>query len=668
MILTRLRRVGAVAGPILLALGAWCCQAPEPAPRLLVLGIDGMDAQLLERLMAADRMPHFQALARRGGYARLQTTTPPQSPVAWATFITGLDPEGHGIYDFLHRRPEELTPFLSTSAKGASGQMERLVRGTPFWDILGESGIPSTLFKVPSNFPPGGGTEGLLFGLYTDACPVRAFAGMGTPDILGTYGTFTYYTEGPYQVPEYLENGGQPLPPGGELEVPGGRVLSVHLENGRAQLPILGPELGGETFGAAAEIFLDREHETAEIVVGPHRLLLRVGEWSAWVRIDYGRQSYHLAHLTGIARYYLKAAAPHLQLYMTPVNIDPASPAMPVSAPAGAADELQQATGLYYTQGMPDDTKALDAGVFDYDDFLAQAALTRAERRRQMHYELDRFEEGLLFFYVHSIDQVSHMLWSASQPSHPGYRPALAPYGRAIEDLYLEMDELLGEALGNLDENATVVVMSDHGFAPFERAFNLNAWLAREGYLSISLAVPLEEAHLLMDGDVLWEQTRAYGLGLNALYLNLRGRERRGMVDQSERDALLDELERGLLALRDPEDGRPVVREVHRPDRSRADQPALTPDLLIGYARGYRASGETAIGQLGAAVLKDNLSPWSGDHCMAAEEVPGILLSSVPLAPGQHHLRDLPVSVLAFYGVAWPAAMSGHAVWAEGAF
>ena len=641
----------------LLGLLPWGCRSGPPPGRLLVLGIDGMDPQILRTLMTEGRMPHFEALTRRGGFSPLQTSAPPQSPVAWSSFITGLDPQEHGIFDFVHRDPASLTPFLSTARRGESGQLELQRRGRPFWEILADRGISTTIFKVPGNFPPSQPAWGFANLPFFCPCDVRSFSGMGTPDMLGTYGTFTYYTEGPYTVPAHLEGRGTRLVAGGELAVPGGKIIGVQLENSWAQLPIHGPV---QTHFA---IYLDRQHQTAEIVLGQQRLVIQSGEWSPWIAIDYGRKPYSLEHLQGIARFYLRAAAPSLQLYLTPVNIHPGNPAMPISTPPEAAEELHQALGPHYTQGMPDDTKALEAGVFDYGEFLRQDALALGERRRQLRYELGRFAAGVLFFYIPSLDQVCHMLWRAWAPEHPGYQAAFAPYQRAIADQYMAMDDLLGEAVEMLGADADIIVLSDHGFAAYERSFNLNSWLAREGYLALAPQVSLDQAHILNEDHVRWEQTRAYGLGLNALYLNIKGREQYGTVRPQARASLLDELSQNLLALRDPADGRPVVKKVYRPG-PRAD-PGLAPDLIIGYARGYRASGATAIGQLSSAVLQDNFSPWSGDHCMAAEEVPGVLLSNKPLKPIPHHLRDIPVSILAHYGLARPAAMSGHSIWED---
>lgn len=633
--------------------------ASEKAPRLLVLGIDGMDPVLTQQLLDEGKMPNFARLAVEGGFEPLGTSVPPQSPVAWSTFITGLDPDGHGIYDFVHRLPEQITPFLSTSRE-TEGAMELLRRGTPFWAILAEAGVPTKVFKVPANFPPGGHIN---CAFHSGCAEHIAYAGMGTPDILGTYGTFSYYTEGRYTVPDHLENGGAQLANGGQLDIAGGRIVHIELDRGKVRLPIVGPSVGEHAFSAEFTLYVDRENEVAEIELDGQRLVLQVGEWSDWLRVDYGRKPYGLDRLTGICLFYLKRTRPQIELYMSPVNIDPENPVMPVSRPMEAAAELSRAAGLYYTQGMPDDTKALEAEVFDYADFLAQDALALAERRRHLRHFLADFEQGMAFFYVHSLDQLCHMLWRTADADHPGYRAEWAPYSGAITAQYAEMDRLLGEARQLLGDDAAIVVMSDHGFAPYARAFHLNTWLVQEGYLVPQADVEERPMHVTSPGHIDWEQSRAYGLGLNSLYLNQWDREGRGIVEEMDRDALLDELGQALLEISDPVGGHQVVKEVYRtnPPAAYAD---TAPDLIIGYSRGYRSSGLSAVGQLTDNVIEDNLSAWSGDHCMAADEVPGVLFSNLPLGQGGKHLRDLPVSILRYYGLESHAQMRGRSIWA----
>jgi len=160
-----------------------------------------------------------------------------------------------------------------------------------------------------------------------------------------------------------------------------------------------------------------------------------------------------------------------------------------------------------------------------------------------------------------------------------------------------------------------------------------------------------------------WSHSRAYGLGLNGIYLNLKGRERDGIVDPADRDALLREISEKLLAVRDPADGKPVIKRVYRADEVYAGPYAASaPDLIVGYYRGYRASWATTQGDLEEQVLSDNDSAWSADHCIAADEVPGVLFSNRPIDREDPALVDLAPTILNVFGMATPPEMTGRSV------
>ncbi len=167
--------IGVVASVAFLASGMVACgsksAAADSGKKVIVLGFDGLDYELTQRLMAEGRMPNFSRLADAGGFAPLETSVPPQSPVAWSNFITGMDSGGHGIYDFVHRDPETMLPYLSTSKTEdagrilevgkyefplSGGEVELLRHGTPFWEVLEDHDIETTIIRIPANFPPSG--------------------------------------------------------------------------------------------------------------------------------------------------------------------------------------------------------------------------------------------------------------------------------------------------------------------------------------------------------------------------------------------------------------------------------------------------------------------------------------------------------------------------------
>jgi predicted AlkP superfamily phosphohydrolase/phosphomutase len=610
--------------------------------RVFVLGFDGLDYDLTRQLMAAGRLPAFARLASQGTFAPLGTTIPPQSPVAWATFITGLDPGGHGIFDFIHRDPRTMEPYLSTSKTEAGGRtlklgrwqfplsggkVELLRQGQPFWDVLEKRGLKTTIVRMPANFPPSGRAT-------------RELSGMGTPDIVGTYGTFSFYTSEPFAF--------------GGRQLSGGTVRVVDVEEDAVRSTLEGPDnpflVKPEKVQAPFTAYVDASRRFVKLVVGDQERLLAVGEWSDWVPVDF--ELIPSQSLRAEARFYLKQLDPYFAMYVSPLNIDPLAPALPVSTPGGFASELARATGRFYTQGMPEDTKALKTGVFTTDEFLAQARGAAAENVRQYEYVLDGFDGDLLFYYFGNVDQVSHMLWRARDPEHPAYDPTRdKPYANVIEDLYVGLDAIVGHTLARLDPGDLLVVMSDHGFTSWRRAFHLNSWLRDQGYL-----VPIDPARTDDPGyfdNVDWSRTRAYALGLNGLYINVKGREKTGIVDPAQREAVAAEIAHKLVATIDPATGQPAVAKVfRREDVFRiAGHEDIAPDLIVGYAKYTRSSDASALGAVAPQVIVDNTDPWSGDHCMDPAVVPGILLTSRALKKPAASLQTLAAAILAEFGV-----------------
>jgi predicted AlkP superfamily phosphohydrolase/phosphomutase len=397
------------------------------------------------------------------------------------------------------------------------------------------------------------------------------------------------------------------------------------------------------------EAHVDADGTAVTLVVGDETRVLKVGEWSDWVPVSLPLAP--LSNLPGEVRFLLKGLRPYFELYVSPINLDPQDPALPISTPDGFAAELADATGRFYTQGMPEDTRGMNAGVLSADELLAQARITAGENLRQFDYVLGRFTRGLLFYYFGHVDQVSHMLWRARDPAHPAYDAAAdGRYQHVIDDLYVQMDGVVGRTVAALRPEDLLVVMSDHGFAPWRRAVNLNSWLRDQGYLAVT-----SDRAALTPGlaGVDWTRTRAYAVGLNGLYVNTQGRESGGIVPAAAREALAREIAGRLQATIDPATGQPAVthaavREDAYPSRQ---HPELAPDVVVGYARGTRVSSDSALGVVAADVFSDNREAWSGDHSMDPAHVPGVLFTSRPLQRPAEGLRDLAGAILAEFGV-----------------
>lgn len=638
-----------------LALAAGCgrggtSKSSSELQRMIVLGIDGMDPTLLEQFMAAGRMPNCRKLKETGSFQRLETSIPPQSPVAWSNFISGTNPGGHGIFDFIARDKQTMLPYHSTARlepagkpwqlgsiviPSGSAKIQNLRQGATFWNELERAAVDCTIFRIPANFPPSEGDATTL-------------SGMGTPDLQGGYGSFTYWTD----APETRTH-----------DVPGGQIERVRLEDHRVTCRLLGPynEFSPKEEQAVIEfeVARDPEHAVAKITIQDQTLILKQGEWSDWVVVRFDLLSFAVS-VTGICRFYLKSVRKPFALYVSPINIDPANPSVPLSTPSNYSKQLAQELGYYYTQGMIEDTNALSAGVLEPNEYRQQALFVHEERLRCYERELNRFQNGFLFFYFSTLDLNSHVFWRAIDPGHPQYSKQLAEsQGDFIGTLYEKVDNAVGQAMEKIGPDGWLLVMSDHGFGSFRRQFNLNSWLLDNGYLRTSRPPNRDGSAGFQNVD--WKRTRAYGLGINSLYLNRQGREAFGMVTETQAERLTRELISRLEAVTDPQTGGKVIAKVHRASEVYSgDHTGDCPDLIIGYERNYRASWETILGGFPREHVSDNMNAWSGDHCIDPSFVPGVLLSNRKLPAGKPKLEDLAPTILTAFGAAVPPSMTGR--------
>ncbi len=395
--------------------------------------------------------------------------------------------------------------------------------------------------------------------------------------------------------------------------------------------------------------------------MGDSEIVLAEGEWSEWINIEFEMIPL-LKSVKGICRFYLMETVPHLRLYVTPVQIDPVNPEMPISTPPEYSREVAEATGLYYTQGLPDDTSALENEFFTDDGYVQQSDFVLQERLDQLGAELDRFaelDEGFLFFYFNSPDQVCHMMWRNMDHDSPTYAASDHRHEHRIRDVYAELDAALGVAVDRAGPGAVIMVMSDHGFAPWNRAFHVNTWLYDNGYLVLEDGRKPQDVDMLLGVD--WGRTRAYAIGINGLYINLAGREKEGIVQPgTEQEQLLAELKSELEKVIDPLDGRQAIKTADRSDQVyHGDMISIGPDIVVGYYRGWRGSNESAMGKIPDTQFEDNMLKWSGDHCIAASEVPGILMANRPVRRDNPSLLDMAPTILRLFGIEPPQEMVG---------
>jgi predicted AlkP superfamily phosphohydrolase/phosphomutase len=603
--------------------------------KMIVLGIDGMDPQFLAAHWSS--LPNLNKLRTEGDFKPLETTIPPQSPVAWSSVTTGMDPGGHGIFDFVHRNPTTRMPMSSmaeaTSAAHtitigpyvipiSSGEVKTMRAGRAFWQMLGDRGVAATVIRMPANFP-------------AVDCEQESLSGMGTPDLRGTARTYTFYTDDP------AEN---------RKAVSGGEIVKVKVERGRATLPVAGPPNTLRTDQATTYVNViadvDPTENAARLSLDSQRAVLRNGEWSEWFHASFplipGVKS-----ASGIFRVYLQQTHPYLRVYVSPINIDPADPALPISTPAKFSKSLNDAVGPFYTEGIAEETGAYRAGIFSRAEFLTQSRKVLSDSMRLFRRELDRFQDGLLFYYFSSVDQNAHMLWGR--------------YDDDLLEIYKAIDTAVGEAMQKAGSDTKLMIVSDHGFARFDRAVHINTFLMHNGFLALDDPKNVGDDDLFVHVD--WGRTVAYAVGLNGVYLNLEGREDGGIVPPVDRQMILDKIAARLKEFKDPANGENVVDTVYFSETAfQGKNLKYAPDILVGFRRGYRASWQTALGAVPKDTVEDNTQAWIGDHCMASHLVPGVILSNRKIAAAKPGLVDIPTTILGEFGISNSPGMIGRSV------
>jgi predicted AlkP superfamily phosphohydrolase/phosphomutase len=616
--------------------------------RLIIVGLDGQDPKLTDRFMREGVLPNFKKLAKTGCYTRLKTTYPSVSPVAWSSFSTGTNPSRHNIFDFLDRDRRTYLPVLSSARVGRvrrfltigryripleRPELRLLRKSKPFWATLGEHDVWSTILRIPVTFPP-------------DRFYGAELSAMCVPDLLGTQGTFLLFT----------------TRPSGARFKEGGLRVQVRIEGDSIETTVSGPEntyvAGSPPLQVPLRVRLDRAGRTAQADLNGTRFELVPGRLSDWVTLRF-RAAPGIT-VTGITRLLVIEMDEHFSLYMSPINIDPERPAMPISHPSYYATYLAKRIGAYATLGLAEDTWALNEGVIDEATFLQQVYDIDRERQAMFFSALDRLRRGSLVCVFDATDRIQHMFWRYLDTGHPAARGRKSsPHGDAVKQLYVHNDALIGRVMAQLGDDDVLMVISDHGFSSFRRGVNLNSWLRQEGYLVLKEGAD-PRAEWLRDVD--WPATRAYCLGLTGMFLNVKGREASGAVTSgAEATRLKAEIIGKLNGLRDAERNEIGIREVFDTSALYAG-PYLenAPDLLVGYNAGYRTSWDCATGVVEGPVFEDNVKAWSGDHCIDPRLVPGVFFCNRKIEARDPSLIDIAPTALRLFGVEPPSYMDGR--------
>lgn len=759
-------------------------QASVEKPRVLVLGFDGADATLTQQYLAEKQLPNLARLAEQGAFAPLMPTNPAQSPVSWATISTGLGPGNHGIFDFLARSVDGPagsgpsiqiglvdvgeSPVLSRASRGglvfALGALGCLIgaagswfvlgarnrawrrggrlqaaaclpaailattgmvalewvplklpsvtnhrNGEPFWQTFDHAGVRCVALEAPVSFPADHMDHG--------AC----LAGLGVPDVAGTWGIFSIWTDDA-ELSATSETGGE-----GFFVPPGSQQFDMVLKGPKNPVPDKQRQAADLAEARRIEqtrrISYDmtqagrRESETREALLRwtrnltatlPVRIergsratvtlqdgsevVLEEGKWTDLLPVKFAANP--LLHVAARVQLCLAEAGAAgdgkgswrpFRIFVAPVQFDPLDvpPNLPLSSPHGFAGDIADDIGPYSTLGWPELTGPVKDDWLADSLFIDHTYRIMARREDKLKDRIARDDWDCLFAVFTETDRVQHAMWRHIDPLVPRYDAQQAElFGGEIPRIYREMDRIVGAAMEAVSKGrpTQVIVISDHGFAPFRRGVNLTNFLRAKGYQSVVGAGgaggaggaevgQLFDKSTIWFKDVDWSRTVAYGMGLGNIYLNRKGREPSGIVTAEQAPAILASMSEDLLALRDVH-GEKVVRHVYLgADIFKGERASEAPDLIVGFERGYRVSWQASLGNVervdgmgvtadpAAGIITDNVFRWSGDHCSVDPElVKGIWFSSMPIATDREpRVEDVGPTVLGLFGLKPPA-------------
>ena len=603
--------------------------SPSP-PRAIIIGFDGLDPRIVQSLIQHNRLPNMRRLMESGTFIELQSTIPPLSPVAWSSLITGVNPGKHNVYDFLRRDPMsyKILPALAASddfvhpQRNGKGNIRLYRKSTPFWHLLSKASIPLFVFRVPATFP------------VEPFDNIRLLAGMGIPDLRGTQGLFTCFEAG-LQSPVTTQNGER---------------IPLKLRKGCLEGVLSVKKDADNEWTVNISLKPESNSNNVRLSLPGCSIVLKPRVFSEWIRIPF-RKGFSTFY--GIARFCLLSGFPDARLYVTPLHIDPSRPVIPLSVPGRYSIELAKEHGLFGTLGMAEDTGALMDGVLNPDLFLKQTYNLQTERENIFLDEIRQTPDGFCMGVFDFTDRIQHMFFGGDANDYPWDKNQ----SDIIAAAYERADEFLGNVLTATDNKSLVFVLSDHGFERFKKGFNLNTWLQQNGLL----ATTSDNKEEYLQG-IDWTATKAYAFGLNSLFLNRIGREGKGIVSDAEAESLIRFISENLLKIKDPETGLAVISNVYSA-RETFHGPYLenSPDLIVGYAPGYRVSWQSGRGGVGRDLFEPNNTPWAGDHCMDPKHVPGVFLSNHKFnTQKQPHLTDIAPTILSAFNIPVPDYMDGQ--------
>lgn len=620
---------------------------PQPArERVVIIGVSGVDPDWVDRWRRD--LPNLDGLISGQSVSGIDTTVPAQAAVAWTSFATGTSPGKHGVYGLISRDPATYRPvpgaidYLDATFDasgvliGAPAAFNQR-KGRTFWQMASSSGHRVKLLFVPYAYPLDEGER------------VEALAGEGLPDLRLTNSTFTLF-------------GTDLTEAQATADVPGGDL--VRLEGaGPYTADLVGPASASGAWSKVPVSVSVVGADKVSVEVGGGRVEGRVGAFTDWVSLSFPLSSTVTAK--GRVRFFPVQVGERTRIYASPVVADPRDPSLQVAAPAAFGKEVFDTYGDWKALGWSADTAALSSDLVPESLFALDLKDTLSRRVNIVLGELGRRDAELVVAVLSGADLASHMFMRLNDPSHPAYNAELAAtYGSLVKDVYVQLDDAIGEIKKGLKQGDTLIIVSESGFQSFRREFQVNTWLLENGYLKLAPGVVRSDDNAVSLEQVDWKKTSAYAVGGGYIYLNVKGREAQGTVPPARARALAAEIATKLPQVRDGRD-QVISRVLIGEDLYRGEAASSAPDLVLTFLDGYQPGRATALGKIPMELFSDNKRRWSGDHAASdPSDVPGFLVTTLSAPPKAPRIVDVGPTALALLGVLPPVDCDGRS-WVE---
>ncbi len=536
--------------------------------------------------------------------------------------------------------------------------------GDSFWTTAAQAGIRTKVLFAPIAFP----AEKLSNG--------KLLCGFGVPDLCATNGTW-FFCSTRFSNPSSNETGGWNIPiekkkqTHFKAEFPGPKNFLRQEEYQKLQnlLPNTDFKSGKSIRNRLAivkkELYMKgvlsierSSSDTITLTVDQQTISLKERDWSPWLTISF--QMSPFITLKGIFRCCLQELGEHIDLYLTPVQFHPSHSLAPISYPESFSDNLAKENGLFPTLGWASATNALKDELLEEDVFEQDLENVIQAREKIIFSSLEKDDWDLFSATFYFPDRISHMYWRFLDPKNPRHAEDVKKHPQkrqTISKFYQRMDKIIGQVQKKLRPTDILLIVSDHGFAPFRWQVNLNTWLHQEGFLTLEKQEKsrrmqvrdLFESKNLLRFD--WSKTQAYSIGLGKIFINLKGRDPQGIVAPEDYERVCQEIQAKLLNLH--HQGEPVVKRVYRREEIFSGPYVKeTADLFLGFHKGYRVSWQTSLGGLSSEAIEANKLKWSGDHCSVDPSlVPGIFLCNYPISKSTLHIQDIASGILHIFAL-----------------